>query len=622
MAPTIHNPDDLTPEARLIIERKQFQPPLPHMHAQYLRWQLECDYIYGDSPRDATRQSYDLVFDSRNDGEIIWKTVRDSSYPISRKQWASLISTETAEMMRPSNYPMLIEAYIMLFCTHINRVRGDAKRLLLQESSEDEARQRKRSRSPAARRIGNELVSGIRLGSPQRRKRFSLNVVSNISPSCKVLSGTDLLACFPEYTIEDPQKGLFLDEKALDDLLLSINCTADNFRELDYLFIPVVDDYQAHAFLMGLAPKQKYAFRLNSCDSSIELEDRWWGVALMAIIHRLDPTIKTNTMNRELNVPESDRSKYWYLFGQYPRRTHTNDGSPDGPQQRDYYNCGVFTMTSAFCLAFGYSLMCWQQLEDRQLPRDLDYWKKARIIFEMETEDFSATNDFDYDLLEIPQDEIQPLLRSENVTPSVYSDSDPESPKRFVDLTPDHGPMDEDEEEAGKLEYGDGDEEDDDDDDMNEAYRIERLDVGLGYITDEGEEGSDGEDFATEDDASRAFLTAKEAIERENPRVAPMSDDLPWPAQMPAEPEGYFQRSGFIYPAPDVNFQPELNYSKRELKKACRDFPLVGWKSMSRQSQPLFLQWMLNEMAATISLIRGDAIEPFFHLARGYKDRV
>lgn len=234
----------------------------------------------------------------------------------------------------------------------------------------------------------------------------------------------------------------------------------------------------------------------------------------------------------------------------------------------------------------------------------------------METEGFAAEHDFNYELLQIPQEEIKPVQRDAGPLTSPESSvasSESFHPYEYLSPGKEDDVMDENEEKCA-VNAEDGDH------DMQEARMIETPKFDPGYVTDEGEEGSDGEvDDAAEDDACRAFLTASKALARENPRVKPMSDDLPWPFQMPEEPKGHFKRSGFIYPPPDVNFQPELKYSKRELRKACRDFPLVGWKRWSRQSQSLFLQWMLNEMAATMSLIHKDPIEPMDRLARGYE---
>lgn len=68
-----------------------------------------------------------------------------------------------------------------------------------------------------------------------------------------------------------------------------------------------------------------------------------------------------------------------------------------------------------------------------------------------------------------------------------------------------------------------------------------------------------------------------------------------------------------------MNFQPDLRYSKQELKQACKDFLLVGWKRWSRKSNSLFLRWMLNEMGAVMSLIHGNTIKPVRGLGRGYR---
>ncbi|KAL2072669.1 hypothetical protein VTL71DRAFT_12012 [Oculimacula yallundae] len=613
MAPTIHNPADLTPEKRLAIERKQFDQVLPHMHYQYVEWQLECDYIFGDSPDGVRRETFDLNFTVRDSQETIWKTVE--GYPIVEYEWASLITSDYAKPReaRMTMHPNMIDAYITMVCKYANRVRGDAKRLALEQSKAgkkldrmEDGNQRARSRSPP-----RTETKPIRVRSPVRgesREEGSSTAeeddTRDISPSCKILSGTALFNCFTDIDEPFQTNPEELDEKALDQVLDNIDLTQQNFRELDYLFIPIVDQGYAHAILVGLAPRQKYAFFLDSSDQFEQT--RWWSAGLMAIIHKLDPTIKFT----DLNKPVIDRTKYWYLFGQYPQRSKTTDSSPDGPQQSDAANCGIFSLTSAFCLAFGYNLLCWEQSLKPGRRQDLDKWKKARVLWELELEDFSAENDFEYDLLEIPQDEIKPFLRPNNDPVSEASASDSASIHPYEDLTPgeeedeyEHDPMDE-----GEVDYYD--------DNMDEAFGIKQSEIELGYITDEGEEGSDGEvDDLNEADTGRAFFTLNHfhAPWRE---TEPIYHDLPWPAQISEEPKGYFQRSGFIYPAPEVNFQPELQYSKRELKKACRNFPLYGWKRWSRQSQPLFLQWMLNEMAARISTAHEDPIEPMDHLAR------
>ena len=61
------------------------------------------------------------------------------------------------------------------------------------------------------------------------------------------------------------------------------------------------------------------------------------------------------------------------------------------------YNCGAYTITNAFCMAFGYDLECFR--EDQ-----LDRWKKARVAFELLQRGFKG--DYDYDLIEISEEDV------------------------------------------------------------------------------------------------------------------------------------------------------------------------------------------------------------------------
>lgn len=75
-------------------------------------------------------------------------------------------------------------------------------------------------------------------------------------------------------------------------------------------------------------------------------------------------------------------------------RSLTKDKSPNGPQQCDGYNCGAFTITNVFCLAFGYRILCYAQNQGQE---DLERWKKPRVIFELRQGGFFG--DYEYDLL-------------------------------------------------------------------------------------------------------------------------------------------------------------------------------------------------------------------------------
>ncbi|KAH9211337.1 hypothetical protein DL95DRAFT_464928 [Leptodontidium sp. 2 PMI_412] len=359
----------------------------------------------------------------------------------------------------------------------------------------------------------------------------------------------------------------------LTRMLEEINCTPTNFRNLDYHFIPI-HDKGTHMMLMELAPKQKFAFVVDSCMGQNFCapgetpENSWYRLGLQALLMALDPSVKYTKNN--VPAPATDPDRPWYIYGQYVLRSKKTDKSPDAVQQRDNYNCGAFTTTNAFCLAFGYNLECYT--EDK-----LDKWKKARVAFELMQQRFHG--EYEYEMLKLSEEELKPVEEEEEEISASNFDSDLEMQHGFVEGL--RGPVSND----------------------------------LGYERN-GSEGSDGEvSKKVESRRRRAFYTAAQALKYELPRVKPLPDNKPWPSQFSKKK---FQRAAFLYPTPSVNFQLELTYSKRELKRACRNFPLTGWKPWSKQSQPVFLEWMLDEMAATLSILRGDRVPPANNLVGGF----
>lgn len=88
-------------------------------------------------------------------------------------------------------------------------------------------------------------------------------------------------------------------------------------------------------------------------------------------------------------------SSSWPLYGQWSRRSATDDDSPDMPRQSDGHNCGVILVTNAFCLAFGYDLLCYSQ-------NDLDDLKRPRMASELSNGGFGGPGKYDYPLLDLP----------------------------------------------------------------------------------------------------------------------------------------------------------------------------------------------------------------------------
>lgn len=52
---------------------------------------------------------------------------------------------------------------------------------------------------------------------------------------------------------------------AITNLLKDLDLTPEIVSGLDYLFIPYFASTHSHHFLMGLAPKQRFVFIIDSC---------------------------------------------------------------------------------------------------------------------------------------------------------------------------------------------------------------------------------------------------------------------------------------------------------------------------------------------------------------------
>ncbi|KAG4439912.1 hypothetical protein IFR05_004587 [Cadophora sp. M221] len=296
---------------------------------------------------------------------------------------------------------------------------------------------------------------------------------------------------------------------------------------------------------MGLARKQKFAFVVDS-----SMGEAFRDPGETPVVDGVGPIS---------SATDPDRS--WYIYGQYVLRSKKTDKSPNAVHQRDNYSCGAYVMTNAFCLAFGYNLEWYT--EDK-----LDKWKKARISFELMQQCFHG--EYECNMLKLSEEELKPVdeEKEEDIT---ATDSD-------TDLEMQHG--------------------------FEDSPR-ESVSGDSGYETNSNEGSHREVAKKVGSKRGRTFYTAAQALKYKRPRVKPLPDSKPWPSQFSKKK---LQRAAFLYPAPLVNFQPELKCSKRELKRACRNFPLAGWKPWSKQSQPVFLEWMLNEMAATLSILHGDRV--------------
>ncbi|KUJ09481.1 uncharacterized protein LY89DRAFT_288737 [Mollisia scopiformis] len=176
-------------------------------------------------------------------------------------------------------------------------------------------------------------------------------------------------------------------------ILTQQGITQQTFAEMDFLFLPHLrpdldDAGGEHYTLLGFAPRQKYAFWINSAepktpsddpdvDLPIQEYEAYMRDSLLAILFCL--------------VPDHDERESWEVNLDYC-------GNEDktlrkAVRQRDTYNCGAYVCTNALLLAFGYNLTSFD-------ARDIDQFRKPRMFAELLNGGFSGL--YQYDLIEFP----------------------------------------------------------------------------------------------------------------------------------------------------------------------------------------------------------------------------
>ncbi|KAL2065581.1 hypothetical protein VTL71DRAFT_3251 [Oculimacula yallundae] len=212
--------------------------------------------------------------------------------------------------------------------------------------------------------------------------------------SCKFIKYDDFEHCCLSENKENPKRAAL-------EVLQKINCTGEEFMSLDYLFIAFYQPYigNGHYSLLGIAPKQKFMFAIDS-------------------LYYQEYSILREPLIGVLNILRSqvddDEVKDWPVFAQWSMRPkYTKDKSPTAADQRDSYNCAVFTVVNAFCLAFGFDLMSYTQA-------DLDPLKRPRMFLELSTAvDKCFAGECAYDMLDIPDG---PLYKSPTPESSIASE--------------------------------------------------------------------------------------------------------------------------------------------------------------------------------------------------------
>ncbi|PVH79937.1 hypothetical protein DL98DRAFT_572232 [Cadophora sp. DSE1049] len=422
-------------------------------------------------------------------------------------------------------------------------------------------------------------------------------------------------------------------------VLESMNCSGENFKNLDYLLI---------AYGNGTPPRQRYVFIIDSIASMIFFKDELPRSALLRILFS--------------QVPQNET---WPLYTQYAQKSdETIDGSPNAARQGDHYNCGVFTVTNAFGMAFGFDLMCYRQ-------GDLGM-KRNRILMELNQGCFGGK--YAYDLLDVPngplylnpvinpqfakypgestlQQGIGDLLEDDDEEDGTLDDllaitGDYDGPgaheleeeededgeqKPYIDLTPPAGalqePTDNDLSSEGESSY------------LYEAHGMVDVDDDVMDWEAASAEPSTPTEESEPDTISgqvnKLIPSAGKAIYYDFVRHSPHmhrawnsgheyirvseTERLAHPPQLNPE---YFQKHGFLYPSlPQTPSDGLLaQYLIEERIAAYKLFPIQGIEEWEHKSPDVIDRWAQNKMAAFVAQYWDESVKPDPWLVKGYEE--
>ncbi|KAE9377374.1 hypothetical protein N431DRAFT_194416 [Stipitochalara longipes BDJ] len=191
-------------------------------------------------------------------------------------------------------------------------------------------------------------------------------------------------------------------KKDLKKIFRKMNMCKSAFMNLDYLFIPYLEGKEmgAHYVFLGIAPKQQFSFAIDAVPGGYSLTNGCRKFIRAVLQHFAssddeeegDKNKKDKSSNSEKQVQRFWEVEEWDFFSQWQNRSKTTDESPHAPQQSDAYNCGMFALTSAFCLAFGFELLCYK-------GENIDLAKRPRIAAELYN---GFSGEFAYDMFDLP----------------------------------------------------------------------------------------------------------------------------------------------------------------------------------------------------------------------------
>ncbi|KAE8444564.1 hypothetical protein EG329_014488 [Mollisiaceae sp. DMI_Dod_QoI] len=567
------------------------------------------------------------------------------------------------DIIRFSLTTRTVQTYVQCICRYVNSRRAPpdtpsnlpsnakdrGRTPLPSSSSKPTIRQKSRSRSP---------VSGAdRYGY---RQRDPIEPARKPTPkSCAMISDRDFECILAGLTPAGRQW-------EVGRILNGIDCNGSNFMALDYLFIPYYDEGREHFFLMGIAPKQKFCFVIDSCPWDYPIDE--------------DPARGL----REIIIHQSSEraASSWPIYGQWQKRTRTDDGSPDAPQQRDGFNCGVFTVTNAFCLAFGYDILCYNGF-------DLIDLKRPRILAELRNGGFGENGKYDYPLLDLPGNDytlfdsslradkyykIRNLLPGggqgggndigggagggENSDGSMSPPANTNITQDDIDMDDEH---DDDDEQRGLRSQGGSTSGYGRVGKLRNPKKLTKCELTAllaklgnhksckhrdkGSDSSSESEGADYEASGSDNDDSdvgreqgdnppHPILTANQTFDAarlllDGPncdaktaylRKLKEIDDHPWPVQFD---KYHHQKAGFIYTnvslSTDRGEVPQ--FTRKFLRDGCRKFPIKGVERWRKEPMAAVNRWAESEMSAFMARALDEVeTKPYPGVGRGYEE--
>ncbi|KAH6707929.1 hypothetical protein BKA61DRAFT_739172 [Leptodontidium sp. MPI-SDFR-AT-0119] len=408
-------------------------------------------------------------------------------------------------------------------------------------------------------------------------------------------------------------------------VLEAMDLTREKFKKLDYLLI-------AYSSGGRIAPRQKFVVVIDSITNLILMDNLVRGLLMRILFSQVD---KTET---------------WPLYTQRTERSdETLDGSPNLARQGDMYNCGLCTVTNAFCLAFGFDMLCWN-------GKDLDPLKRPCMLMELSQGGLGGK--YAYDLLDIPNgplytnpvqqaqfatDPGPPKVRGWGVTSLVSSgpiadDADFESGRQTDRIFND--PTASGDDTASKKPTTDLLSEIIEPDDLDEAHGMVsvmewvsnsggastcpsppiRLIPGLGSRSRALQKLIPSAEKAIKDDYLRCLPAMHKAwdAEREYVRESEI-ERLEFPPQLSPK---YFQKLGFLYPCClDSTSEKALSqYTADERKAAYALSSIEGIEEWENESPEIIDWWARNKMAAFAAKYWGETVAPDSWLTEGYEE--